>query len=98
MVEDIEQPDRAVRRDVEQNRSTRPVDAAATVSALLEADLARPGAGDYCIRRPQVTELMCPERHSHPFDRGGRGRPERDPCQEDGKAPDRQSCCSRNHD
>src|SRR5207244_9712642 len=57
VIEDVEQPDRAVPRHVERDRSGRPIGAAAAVSVLLEADLAGSGLRDD-FGRAQVAELM----------------------------------------
>ena len=94
VIEDVEQPDRSVACDVERHRSTRSVHATAAGPTLLEADLVRPGLGNDSVRRPEVTELMRPQRHRHPFDRRSRCRPERDRGEEEGQADDRQHCCS----
>ena len=98
VIEDVEQPDRAVPRDVERHRSGRPIGAAAAVSVLLEADLAGSGLRDDFAGGTQVAELMCAQGHRHPLDRRGRCRSQRDCGQEDGQARDRQSCCPCIHD
>ena len=51
VIEHVEQPDRAVRRHIEQHRPLGSVQAAAR-AALVESDLGGAGVGDDRVRRP----------------------------------------------